>query len=433
VKNAFSVFLLLTLAASLFLVVSIDSGSAMVPTYVNGVIAENTTWAVEGSPYIFTGAVGVSVGVTLMVEAGVTVDLSAYYMQVNGTLVAEGTDYAKVVFTSNQEQTYAPANDWVNTHPISSGNKNIILAYGNSTCKLENAILHCTSLFGQGLYSSATITLYNCSLFDSSVNNWGKSSIANSYVTGTINLKGASTLSGNTLLGGVDVSGGWADTLWAGDFAVSSNNITNSGDGALMAAGSGIIQGNLIWGTTKGIMQNDGTLLSATIAGNLIRDNEYGIYLRNEQDTAVIKGNAITGNKVGIFNPGYQVTITGNTFTDNELYSIRAGSSAVSAKDNWWGTSDRAAIGQSIYDSNDDFSLGTVVFVPYLTDATCIPSELAAYTVTPSPLDSISYQAGGQASMTVLGGLEIGVIATVAIIAILVAVVALRVSRKSRR
>ncbi|MCX6305171.1 MAG: right-handed parallel beta-helix repeat-containing protein [Bacteroidetes bacterium] len=66
-------------------------------TNVAGVIAANTTWNLAGSPYIVTSFITVNNGVTLTVDAGVTVKFAdAQYMLVYGTLNA-----TSATFTSN--------------------------------------------------------------------------------------------------------------------------------------------------------------------------------------------------------------------------------------------------------------------------------------------------------------------------------------------
>ncbi|HSV50086.1 MAG TPA: NosD domain-containing protein [Candidatus Acidoferrales bacterium] len=414
VKNVLSVFLLSTLAAGLFLVVSVDSGSAMVPTYVNGVVAEDTTWVEAGSPYVFTGAVGIPESVTLTIEAGVLVELGSYSLQVNGTLLAEGTDAEKVIFSSKDDRT-----------------DGIVLIYGDPTCTFENVVLKNTSFYGQNSLSNAKLNLISCILEESNVNVWGTTTISNSYVNGVVNLRGDSILTESTFLWGIDVAGSGSQSTFVGTYTISGNNITSQPTAAVLTVGnSGTISGNTISGGYAGIRQADGTSsMSAVIENNLITNNQIGILIITEADDSTIRCNTITQNGVGIQNPSPKQTITGNNILDNSAYNIYASVSAISAANNWWGTTDRAAISQKIYDSNDDFSLGTVVFVPFLLEA----NSTSVKSMATSPLDSISYQTGGQASMTVLGGLELGVIATVAIVVLLVVVVVLRASRKSRR
>ena len=42
-------------------------------TEVSGIISSNTTWTLENSPYIVTGNILLNEGITLTIEAGVTV------------------------------------------------------------------------------------------------------------------------------------------------------------------------------------------------------------------------------------------------------------------------------------------------------------------------------------------------------------------------
>lgn len=69
-------------------------------TNVGGVIGADTTWTKTNSPYSLTGNLLVHHGVTLTIEAGVSINLGDYYIMVNGTLVAIGSDTDPVHFTA---------------------------------------------------------------------------------------------------------------------------------------------------------------------------------------------------------------------------------------------------------------------------------------------------------------------------------------------
>ena len=97
-----------------------------------------------------------------------------------------------------------------------------------------------------------------------------------------------------------------------------------------------------------------------------------GIRIDSEGTTPLIRNNTIVGNTVGfnlINSPS--PTITFNNIQSNIEYSVylyASSESDVNAVFNWWGTTDASAINQSIRDFKNDFNLGVVSFVPFLTE-----------------------------------------------------------------
>ena len=74
-------------------------------TEVRGTISQNTQWTADKSPYLATGSVIVKQGVTLTVDPGVTVKFNPNTaLQVDGTLVARGTEDLPITFTAAQDQ-----------------------------------------------------------------------------------------------------------------------------------------------------------------------------------------------------------------------------------------------------------------------------------------------------------------------------------------
>ena len=67
-----------------------------------GRITSDTTWTKSNGPYKLTGPLNVNSGVTLTIEAGVTVNLNNYYMQVEGTLRSIGSNSEQIQYDNGK-------------------------------------------------------------------------------------------------------------------------------------------------------------------------------------------------------------------------------------------------------------------------------------------------------------------------------------------
>src|SRR5260370_42249315 len=88
----------------LFLFSLLSLSSSTNATNVSGGIYNNTTWTLANSPYIVVDTVAVFPGVTLTIEAGVTVkfaDNQSLWIKSNAHLIAIGTITDSITFTSN--------------------------------------------------------------------------------------------------------------------------------------------------------------------------------------------------------------------------------------------------------------------------------------------------------------------------------------------
>ncbi len=84
---------------------------SLASTSVGGTIAGDTTWTLDGSPYLVTDDVTVNEGVTLTIEPGVVVKFNDDYddLWVYGTLVADGTSDLPIIFTSIHDHSVGGA------------------------------------------------------------------------------------------------------------------------------------------------------------------------------------------------------------------------------------------------------------------------------------------------------------------------------------
>jgi len=70
-------------------------------TQVSGAISTDTEWTTAGNPYIVIDDLAVNFNATLTISAGVIVEFNPQkILQVNGTLIARGTENNPILFTS---------------------------------------------------------------------------------------------------------------------------------------------------------------------------------------------------------------------------------------------------------------------------------------------------------------------------------------------
>jgi parallel beta-helix repeat protein len=343
-----------TLALSLTLIVVLSSliifdwiplGLAQSGTNVSGIISSDTTWTKANSPHNLVANVLVKEGVTLTVEAGANVNLNSYYILVNGTLQAKGTSSDRIVI-----------NGIDGSPPLGPLGSSLAMAYTygitiNGGCTIENAIINQMRL---ALGSSNKIS-------NSTINGFisiGQSSIfTNNVVTGLVFAGDNSQVLGNIVYGGIETE--------YGSPTISSNIISGGANGILCyLSENAVITDNTITKCGSGIFAQGSNGL---ISGNFIANNTNGIAV-NYGAKVTIKENTIAENHVGIQLPSSASPVINYNNIQNNSYSVYLGTSVnLDATNNWWGTTDTQAINQTIYDIKNDFNLGSVTFIPFLS------------------------------------------------------------------
>jgi parallel beta-helix repeat protein len=380
-------------------------------TNFNGIISSNTTWTKANSPYSLTGPVAINIGATLTIEAGVTVQLNGYYIQVNGTLVARGTTSEKIFINAG--------------NPISSYDSITFTSLSNrwnettgNGCILENALLNGTSIIAGGAKISSSYIVGPEIEADSSI-------ISNNTILQSENfgpliyVYGASpTISNNTIRGYVDilVTGANASP------AISNNVLTGDSDSpfgieVIASSGNITISGNVVSGYTDPYLSFSGIYLpkensaNVTLEKNLIFNNGKGIDVRS---SAQVLNNTITRNAIGITG-NLSSSISYNNIYNNSQFNAKLESYGnVNLPNNWWGTTDAQAIGQTIRDFKFDFNVGNVTFAPFLISlnpfapsdqyAPPNPTPSPSPTPTPSPSYTITMTHVGQGVMSPADG-----------------------------
>ncbi len=368
----------LILAIAILPLASFSSLASAEGTNKNGIISSNDVWTKAGSPYTLTGPVAVKDGVTLTIEAGVTINLNSYYILVNGTVKAQGTTIDPIIFNNGY----------------------IKFLESDEGCIIENSILNTTST-----YNIISIFSSSPKIDQSTINGViqvQKNSnpiISNNIIKGKIvdTSQGTTTISNNIITNpsfssdsygihaerssGV-ISGNTISNCQAGIFAynanptISQNTIFECQKGIwVVSESSPIIEKNCIYGNTEGINIISG---SASVEINTIVNNTKGIYVGHEQK----------------YFAGYFYIEPSPSIVNNNIYSNGDANffldtpKNITVADNWWGTTDESAISQSIYDSKNDFNLGTVTFQPILTSPNQNAPTLPTATSTPTPAPS---------------------------------------------
>jgi len=355
-------------------------------TPVSGTISVDTTWTKTNSPYNLTGPVAVRTGVILTIQAGVRVNLNRYYIIVNGTLRAVGdseqidlkggnitftsvssswkeqTDSGSIIENSHLDDVYVQSA----SPKISRNSINDIYVYGGAPSISNNSITNAivTIKDGSAIFSENAI---NASVFISG----GTPIILNNTIHGQIRVSDGSPLILNNTIEGVisyDQYGRQIDK----DYGIS-----------FLGGANAYVAGNVI----SGVFREAGIFIKAgapIIQRNLISAGLYNIEMSS---TATIQNNTISGGRAGILISTGEGSIAYNNI-EGGLYSIYLGvANNINATYNWWGTADPKAINQTIHDFKNDFNLGTVNFVPFLTEpnAQAMPNASTVTLPTSSP------------------------------------------------
>jgi hypothetical protein len=352
-----STLLLTILIGSFALVGTARFCTVKAATSVTGIITSDTTWTKINSPYNLTGPILVNNGVTLTIEAGATVNLNSYYIRVAGTLHAQGSSADKIYFNGGSN---IPNYSIDFTESSTSWNERT-----GSGCIIENAVINSihTGIFIENVAPKINNNYINA--FYAIDVSQASPVISNNIINGAIGVHTASpTITGNTITGRIEIG-----ERYGGMTVISNNKVIGGGldvNSFGIVCGDAYIYGNVIYGfTVAGIVTSD----NATIEKNLIMYNPTGIKIDSRYYWVIanptIRYNTITNNSVGI-----EMNIAEN----------------IDATNNWWGTTDTQAIEQSIHDFEDDFNLGKVTFVPFLTAPNPEAPEIP--TPTPSPIPS---------------------------------------------
>jgi len=297
---------------TLLLFFSIIASSAVIAqTSVSGGIYNNTTWNLAGSPYLVTGSIVVFPNRTLTIEPGVEVIVSAdytfntgnfIYLEVRGSLIANGTSNAPIVFTSSDTTT--GFYNWEGIRIKGSQGGTVQMNHfelHNSWYGIYNDIAQpgvsyvfdeCHFRSNQyGLQLNADLVYNNC-IFES--NGVGQAAqISYGSLTAT-NCQFLNNFCSFTWSNNINVN----NCLFAGN----QNNIIGS---------PGIIQNSQFYNNTFGMTE----ISNITVNQCVFDGNGTGI---DGSSTCVITNSTFTNNSIAV-KIGDASTVSQNTITDNSI------------------------------------------------------------------------------------------------------------------
>jgi hypothetical protein len=367
--------------------------------------------------------------VSLTIEAGATLNIGTYYLQVDGVLRSIGTISNNAQILSTLPIRMEDPKGYINfTDSCTNWNQQT-----GSGCIIENTLLNQTIIYvGNSTVkiNSVAINFQGNMMVDNvavSING-GATSVTNSIINAAVMIMGGtSSISGNKITGGLALYGGTptatSNNVSGGStyiyFAKDENRVYNTlaiggscspivSDNEIHGSihvgdyrgyvGPATITDNLVYGGITGqgnlVMTNNKifggistTSTNVNIQGNQISGSaQTGVSI---SDDAVVKYNSISGFNVSLQVTGSSTslpTIKNNNIQNWSQYCFKnSAPNDIDASNNWWGTTDVQAIEQDIYDQTYDFNLGKVNITPILNSPDTQTPEILPIQVSPTP------------------------------------------------
>ena len=240
---------------------------------------------ISGNEYHVIGDISVSSGETLIIEHGVTIKFMDYYsFNINGTLIANGTETEQILFTSGQQ--FCNPNDWNEIKFKDSSNDNSIISYATIEyadygifCKDSSPTLSNNSISNnnKGIYCHASSpvlsnnTISNnylgiqCYASFSTISN---NIISNNSFTGIFCSSSSPSISNNTINNNINSNGIFCHSSSP---LINNNNISNNKKGIYYIYSSPLIVNNIIYENNIGV---EASSVATSLEYNLFWGND---------------------------------------------------------------------------------------------------------------------------------------------------------------
>lgn len=321
-------------------------------TNVSGGLFSNTVWTASGSPYLVTADVALYPGNTLTIEPGVLVKFNAgTKLILRGALNAIGSLGNEIVFTSSSNN---PAKgNWLGIEIENNQGGQIIAShligeYAESFIRILN------SSNGEVLNMNNSV-IKNCDFAFYGYDGQSNHTVVLDKLHAYSNTYGYIYAQGVTLSNSIFSDGEKGIHCWASpaNMYISNSEFYNFS----------------IWPFN----------MSGEIDNCHIHDNVVGIRIK---PNLTVKNSIIENNLIGVevlsIAQFSGENIYNNEICNNVQYNLKHFYSyPISIPNNCWCSPIESEISQTIFDANDDVSLGIVSFKPFFTDCT-VPLSTAS-------------------------------------------------------
>jgi len=313
-----------------------------------------------------TNNVLVPAGITLSVPSDITLRFNPeIYLLVNGSLIVSGTADAPSRFTGTNSLAWGGVKIQQSDDLIPSVNSlnYLVIEYAQGAPSIQTGSALYIS-YAKASISNVTFQYNTSPFYLRGERGYGPVSVRNSKVIS--NTRGAVLMYPDSSI----------------DEVVFSNNSINEDYSAVLTVcQTSYIRNSSFLNNTTAAIRTTGCNSPTLIENNVIAGNDGVIVVTLSNPTITLNSNDIYNNRK-LKQPNNDsidaliYTDCGLTITNNNIYSNTAlhamrsksnncDSAPIDATNNWWGTVITSEIDSLIYDYDDDFTLGKIMYEPF--------------------------------------------------------------------